>query len=36
MQVDQDDGNHKNQHEQHNQGDEEVDHISCEGKVSMK
>ncbi|XP_028598687.2 heat shock 70 kDa protein 4L [Podarcis muralis] len=34
MQVDQDDGNHKNQHEQHNQGDEEVDHISCEGKTA--
>lgn len=36
MQVDQDDGNHRNQTEQHNQAEEETDHLGAEGKVSIK
>lgn len=36
MQVDHDDGNHKNQTEQQNQADEEGDHIGAEGKVCIK
>nr|XP_020637165.1 heat shock 70 kDa protein 4L [Pogona vitticeps] len=34
MQVDHDDGNHKNQTEQQNQADEEGDHIGAEGKTA--
>ncbi|XP_077156455.1 heat shock 70 kDa protein 4L isoform X1 [Paroedura picta] len=34
MQIDQDDGNHRNQAEQNNQGDEETDHLGAEGKTA--
>ncbi|XP_060102792.1 heat shock 70 kDa protein 4L [Heteronotia binoei] len=34
MQVDQDDGNHRNQTEQHNPADEETDHLGAEGKTA--
>ncbi|KAJ7326971.1 hypothetical protein JRQ81_016730 [Phrynocephalus forsythii] len=34
MQLDHDDGNHKNQTEQQNQADEEGDHIGAEGKTA--
>ncbi|XP_015265185.1 PREDICTED: heat shock 70 kDa protein 4L [Gekko japonicus] len=34
MQVDQDDGNQRNQTEQHNQAEEETDHLGAEGKTA--
>uniref|UniRef100_A0A8D0CGA2 Heat shock 70 kDa protein 4L n=1 Tax=Salvator merianae TaxID=96440 RepID=A0A8D0CGA2_SALMN len=34
MQVDQDDGNHRNQVEHQNQADEEIDHMGTEGKTA--
>ncbi|KAL8207024.1 UNVERIFIED_CONTAM: Heat shock 70 kDa protein 4L, partial [Gekko kuhli] len=34
MQVDQDDGNHRNQTEQHSQAEEETDHLGAEGKTA--
>ncbi|XP_048365056.1 heat shock 70 kDa protein 4L isoform X2 [Sphaerodactylus townsendi] len=34
MQVDQDDGNHRNQTEQRSQADEETDHLGVEGKTA--
>ncbi|XP_054845640.1 heat shock 70 kDa protein 4L [Eublepharis macularius] len=34
MQVDQDDGNHRNQTEQHSQADEETDNLGAEGKTA--
>lgn len=36
MEVDHDDGNHKNHAEQQNQADEEADPIGAEGKVNIE